>query len=314
MKEWLKFDTAWELLGINSEEKYIERFIVKGKFHDDVPEEIKIGFQTVEHLMAHAFYHIELYNEAFNKCMRLFEVSLKFKCQQIGVSITNSNSREKSLNNLIHELCRKPNYNSLKNQYNWFRQLRNMEMHPSGGGYLGAFFNHTSKFKLFVNIINHLFLEENKLSNLLRIQETVHNSINSFNKKFYTVLINDKKYLIKNIINHKIINCKNETALVIIVSPVLTDTYNYLSQYSSKPLNILVNDFTIGNNSIVGKTENKFFFELTTDNKEENIKTVSIFDNDLERLDDITRSNYEIHLKHRALLDIINLTYYNSYF
>ncbi|MBA9072610.1 hypothetical protein GGR22_000736 [Flavobacterium gossypii] len=127
MENYKIFDTAWEPLGIDSEVSYIKRFIIKGKFHPNVPKRIINEFETVEYLMAFAYYRIELYNEAFNKCMRLMEMSLKLKAKQIGIDTKFQNGKEKNLNALINEICQNSYYVELKNQLDWFRKLRNME-------------------------------------------------------------------------------------------------------------------------------------------------------------------------------------------
>lgn len=313
MENYKIFDTAWEPLGIDSEVSYIKRFIIKGKFNPNVPKRIINEFETVVYLMAFAYYRIELYNEAFNKCMRLMEMSLKLKAKQIGIDTKFQSGKEKNLNTLINEICQNSYFVELKNQLDWFRKLRNMEMHPEEGSYLGAYLNHTSKFKLFVNIINHLFNDSDKLDDILNHQNKLKATIEKFDKEYYTALIDNKKYLIKKVVDSRVISYKEETALVLIIAPVLTDAFEYLSKYTCKPLGVIILNYSVDSNSIKGVTLNGNSFELITDNKRENLSTVTKFDNDVKGLGDISKINYEMSLKHDAVLEIINLTYAHSY-
>ncbi|MBA9072609.1 hypothetical protein GGR22_000735 [Flavobacterium gossypii] len=182
-------------------------------------------------------------------------------------------------------------------------------MHPEEGSYLGAYLNHTSKFKLFVNIINHLFDDSDKLDDILNNQNNLKATIEKFDKEYYTVLIDNKKYLIKKVVDSRVISYKDETALLLILAPVLKNAFEYLSKYTCKPLGVLVHNYSVDSNSIIGVTLTGNSFELITDNEKENLSTVIKFDNDVKVLGDINMINYEMSLKHHAVLEIINLTY-----
>ena len=41
--EFLQPDTIWEIFGINSQEDFIDKIITIDKFHENVPDSIKIG-------------------------------------------------------------------------------------------------------------------------------------------------------------------------------------------------------------------------------------------------------------------------------
>lgn len=312
MEKYKVFDDAWDILGIDSEKKYIDEFLIKGKFHSNVPKKIIDEYETVEYLMFFAYNHIELYNEAFNKCMRLLEVAIKLKAKDLQITLKLVNGREKNLNTLIKEICSTQNYNPLQGELGWFRKLRNMEMHPGEGSYLGSFLNHSSKLKLFVNIVNFLFIDEQKLNVITNTHVVIKQVIESFDNKYFTALIDDKKYLIKRIINHKVIHNEIDTSLILILEPVLTDAFEYLSKYISNPIRVIITNYTIEFNKIVGTNVNGSLFELLTDNKIENIEVVKTFENDLKRLEERNRINYSMHLEHKSLSDIIDLTYINA--
>lgn len=314
MKKYNEFDTAWETLSVSSFEIFYDKYFIKGKFLSSVPQKIIDEYETVEYLMHFAYNHIELYNEAFNKCMRLLEVVIKFKAKELQIDLKLVNGREKNLNTLIKEICSNQNYTSLQRELDWFRKLRNMEMHPGEGSYLGAFLNHSSKLKLFVNIVNFLFIDEQKLNTLTNTEFSLKEIIKSFDTTYFTALINNKKYLIKRIINHKVIHNKSDTSLILVLEPVLTDAFEFASKYVGNPIRVLITNYTVKHNKINGTNGNGGHFELLTDNKKENIIVVNKFENDLKRLKDRNRINYEIHLDHKALLDIIDLTYIHSYY
>lgn len=311
-KKWLEFDSAWESFNVTSLETFYDKFFIKGKFHSNVPQKIIDEYETVEYLMHFAYYHIELYNETFNKCMRLLEVVIKFKAKELQIDLKLVNGREKNLNILIKEICSTQNYTSLQGELDWFRKLRNMEMHPSEGSFLGAFLNHSSKLKLFVNIVNFLFIDEQKLNVLTNTEFSLNEIIKSFDSTYFTALIDNKKYLIKRIINHKVIYNKSDTSLILILEPVLTNTFEFVSKYVGNPIRVLITNYTVEYNKIIGVNVDGSHFELLTDNKKENIIVVNTFENDLKRLEDRNRINYEMHIDHKALLDIVDLTYTHS--
>lgn len=312
-QKWFEFDSAWESLSVSSLEIFYDKFFIKGKFHSNVPQRIIDEYETVEYLMFFAYNHIELYNEAFNKCMRLLEVVVKLKAKELQINLKFVNGREKNLNLLIKEICSTQNYSSLQVELDWFRKLRNMEMHPGEGSFLGPFLNHTSKLKLFVNIVNFLFIDEQKLNALTNTEFSLKKIIKSFDSSYFTALIDNKKYLIKRIINHKVIYNKYDTSLIFILEPILTDTFEFVSKHVGNPIRVLITNYTVEYNKIIGTNANGSHFELLTDNKKENIIVVNTFENDLRRLEDRNRINYEMHIDHKALLDIIDLTYIHSY-
>ena len=56
--EYFEPDSRWEALyQVTSKEEYADKFVVKGKFHNAVPADIQDAWQTVEYILAHAYYH-----------------------------------------------------------------------------------------------------------------------------------------------------------------------------------------------------------------------------------------------------------------
>lgn len=180
-----QIDERWPIFGCNNYETYLERYLVKGFFHKGVPDDVKDSYKTVEHLIALAWYHYPMYDEALNKVLRTFELAIKKKCELLSIPIEKVNnkniSKPKPLVDLIGEICDlEPN----KHQsifLNYFRDLRNSLMHPSHHHYAGGIM--FGKILLAVNIINILFAPENIIISLEALKAKKQKELKLFENK-----------------------------------------------------------------------------------------------------------------------------------
>ena len=69
MNEWYQPDDRWPALGIGSREDYVAAYVFAGRFHPGVPADVVQAYETVSHLMAQAWYHYPLYDEALAKLL-----------------------------------------------------------------------------------------------------------------------------------------------------------------------------------------------------------------------------------------------------
>jgi hypothetical protein len=54
MEKWYEADERWSIFGVKNRAEYVQHYVLEGRFHDDVPEDLVKAYQTAEHLMAHA--------------------------------------------------------------------------------------------------------------------------------------------------------------------------------------------------------------------------------------------------------------------
>ena len=81
-------DNRWQIFGMDNFANYVEKAVVKGQFHPSVPADIVEAYKMAEYMMAHAYYHYPLYHEALSKVLRIIEMAVKFRCQQIKINLT----------------------------------------------------------------------------------------------------------------------------------------------------------------------------------------------------------------------------------
>jgi len=192
----------WDVYGVKSRNEYVEKFVIKGNFHKHVPDHIIKSYETAEYLMAHAYYHWPMYDEALKKILGIYEMAIKLKCQLLGIEIevkaNDNKTKKKDLAILIDQLISKKGYpNELKLKLQGIRELRNMLAHPSGHSFMGAM--NIGAIIRTVNIINQLFLEENWYT--LQQQEfnnIIRNNVLELKDGLFILTYNNQHILVYN--------------------------------------------------------------------------------------------------------------------
>jgi hypothetical protein len=142
----------WQLYDLHDFESYCREFVIRGRFHKSVPQVIIEEYLLAEYMMAHAYYHPPLYDEAYSKMLRIVEKAVKLRCTQLGLK-TN-----KILAALIDDITIKEPTKGLKDLLHKLRMDRNAYMHASiesdQGGLLRA------RMRRCVVMLNVLFMDE----------------------------------------------------------------------------------------------------------------------------------------------------------
>lgn len=167
MKKWYTPDEIWSVLyNVKTKEEFAQNWVVKGRFHTAVPEDILKSYKTVEYLMAHAWFHWPMFDEALRKLLGMVEMAVKFRCKTMGIDLTfqriDKNGKgkieDKSQAILIDQLCKKETKKGLKKWLHDVRWLRNYFAHPKEHSFMGGIA--VAKIKNIVNLINLIFLDE----------------------------------------------------------------------------------------------------------------------------------------------------------
>jgi hypothetical protein len=163
MKEnYYKPDTIWKIFGINTEEEFIDRFVIKGIFHSKVCEDISKSYKVVEHALALSYYHYPLYDLAIDKLLRIFEMAVNLRCGDLGIEkvyIDNKNKqRFKNLNQLIDELIRNGMIDDFRNILHNIREIRNRSSHQVNHTLIGAIAGQI--FYPILNLLNLIFIDK----------------------------------------------------------------------------------------------------------------------------------------------------------
>ena len=153
IQKHLEPDSRWSLWKCSNYQDFANKFLIVGKFHSDVPEDIINSYAIVEKLMEYSYYCYELYDEAFSKLTRIFEMAVKLRGEEIGIEYPKN--RFISLKRRITDLAQSTNPDLLK-EWQRAKDIRNVYAHPGRHSFAGPI----GKFGVFhhiINIINRVF-------------------------------------------------------------------------------------------------------------------------------------------------------------
>lgn len=213
-------DSTWEAWDCDTFEKYLDKFLVQGKFHKNVPEDIVKSYKLVEHLIAHAWYCYPAMDDAFSKALLIVEMGVKMRCLQLGLPVTkkkiNGGVFESRLSDLISEIKKAEPDKNIDVLLNWARLNRNNMAHSSNYSFgVGAMVN----FHAIVSALNLLFLSNNTVKEQITESQRVQEILND---NFGNGLIVE--------INNKSIVCNN---VKILYSIKVAENWNYLIAISA---------------------------------------------------------------------------------
>ena len=178
MQAYHEPDDRWTMFdGVTDFESYCNLFLIKGKFHPLVHEDVVKAFETVEYLLAHAWYHWQMYDEAAVKAALIVEMAVRKKCAAWGFPLKfetkKKEARSKHLSELMNDLCKKEPLKNLDWHFENTRKIRNSIAHPGQHSFMGpvakGFIVRT------INLLNRIFLPENYFTEcneqLTRVQQ-----------------------------------------------------------------------------------------------------------------------------------------------
>lgn len=305
MTDYYTPDSIWSSFQVENQEDYVKKYVIKGNFHSDVHEDIIKSFKTVEYLMAHAYYHWELYDQVLVKLLSIFEMSVKLRSKELNNPLQfqtrNGRTQGKKLVQLINELKNFGYPNNLIRDLHWLRRLRNIESHPDGHHYAGAMKKRAVIPGL--NIINYLFLDPVTLTSqienneqLLKIKNTFTNDVFIYSYKGKNILVHDLEFLAN--VYLKTGDCEYWKT-----NPILSDTYESFSGMRfSSPFIFFLKNVKIENGNLVGidhHTNKTVTLTKTTD--EVNLKKYKTHVEALAKLDQTPK--FALQASHRNHLN-----------
>lgn len=156
-------DIRWEMLyQISCRQGFEERFVVKGKFHNPVPDDIRNDFEIAERLMAYSYYCYPMYDEALKKLLGMTEMAVKLRCKQLDISLEYKDGKgevkSRILSQLIDLLLQKEKNKPLKAELTKARRIRNIFAHPDRHSFFGGMVYHS--ITQVINTINFIFIED----------------------------------------------------------------------------------------------------------------------------------------------------------
>ncbi|MEX0722004.1 MAG: hypothetical protein WD059_15110 [Balneolaceae bacterium] len=270
MKDYLEPDKRWEDYEINGQEDYIEKVVIGGYFHEKVPDDVVSAYNTAEYLMAHAYFHWEMFDEALKKCLFTLEMAIKLKAQEKGIALKAKNKKGKKhdrrLVDIIDDVCDEVYLNNLKIYLNKARGLRNHFAHPIGHHFSGPHGASTYIMHI-VNVLNKLFKTDEWHKEYAEKTETIEKQLNTLTKKVLKVEAANPAFLISRIHRFELVDDK----LILSVIPVL-DKYEVSDKsFTGDQVKVYsVFDFQINENEISGIITNGVKIKISVTNHREN--------------------------------------------
>ncbi|WP_430934013.1 hypothetical protein [Saccharicrinis sp. 156] len=313
MNTYYQSDTRWELYNIKDKEDYCSKMLVKGRFHDQVPDDIKDAWKTVEYLLAHSFYHWQMYDEGFKKALLIIEMAVKLRAKELGMSLkTEPNKKGKvfdhKLVNIINKVFVGEHYLFLKNDIDRARKLRNHQVHSDSNTYMGGMGNIKSNLMLAVNVLNTIFQSNEHQIALYQKSIDIADSLRGFKNELLVLEYSKPSILIDQVLDFKLMNNK----LYLFLNPLRNNIKEILAHhYSLYPETICLSEYEINSKEIRGISEEGCQVRIYKTSKAGNLSTHQAY---LSHIENSDRSDWEIcvlGLKQNTSWKIVELEYEN---
>lgn len=309
MEDYFKPDKRWEIYGYKSQEEYAEKVVIEGYFHDQVSGDVVQAFKTAEYLMAHAYYHWEMFDEAFVKSLLTVELAVKQKAQLLGIAIDRKNKKgEKipiSLGKIIKKLC-KPNYfQDLKRRLTRLQDLRNRIAHPRQHSFAGPHGN-SRNILYSINVVNRLFQDDEwHIARKGKLSE-VQKCISNLNKHQLAVESENKSHVIFTCSEADII----DDSLLLICIPLIDVTKLEKDQvYIPGSVTYTFNNYSISGDSIRGFDQNGKEMKLYVTTESKSIHAKELFLSYLKDLNEKDPYFYPEHVSYDSGWNMVEAEY-----
>ncbi len=238
--EYHQPDGTWSVFSINDYKTYLTHFLVKGQFHPCVPKDVSDSFLSAEHIMAHAYYHYPLYDEAASKVLRIIEMAVKMRCNQLNISLVTKylNKKtglpyDKALKNLMDDLTAAEPIKALDWQLDHSRKLRNNYMHPDSHKFSGGLSRNF--IRRSVTLLNKLFLPETFFTPNSTHLNSVVSQIAAFTKGPTVLLFNSNKYLVYNVALGDCLQVDGAWLYCLYAQPIVLNIVEEINNHSYAP-------------------------------------------------------------------------------
>ena len=310
MKSYFEPDSRWELYGIANNEQFVQQFVVKGFFHEGVPKDVKDAYTTVEYLLAHAYYFWPMFDEAFNKALRVLEMAVKLKAKQLSISSENIKPNKKieskKLIKLIEEICNKPHLSYLNNNLNRARKIRNSQMHPDSNSYMGGIGGLGKNLKLFVNVINDLFRSDELMIVQFAQKKAIEKQIKTFENNLVVLDDHTNRILVSSILDFLVLN----KTLILVCNLVLRNTKQVLEEHKYlKPIGFALFNYEVQKGLLTGSSNDGHEIKIYKTMNVENLQQYTNHLNELNSVNQTDRALYEHYINGEASWSLVELEY-----
>jgi hypothetical protein len=154
VKDWYEHDSTWNVW-VKNREEYVEKFVHEGRFHSGVHEDVVKDFRIATHIMAGAWYHYPMYDEAIRKLLITVEMAVMLRANEVGIDVP----ERAHLETVIKKLFPKSR-ELFSDQLHRLRKIRNRYAHPKHHSF-GAIALRPI-IPVLINALNRIFLTDDQ--------------------------------------------------------------------------------------------------------------------------------------------------------
>lgn len=300
MGKWYEPDETWVAIGVENREDYAEKFVVEGRFHADVHEDVVGAYQVAEHLMALAWFHYPMYDEALKKLLGILEMAVKLRCQELNIPLEQVNAKGKihtfRLEELINKVCEQEPEKELGQLLHNARKLRNTFAHPKRHGFIGAIME--LPLIPLINVLNLLFLDAETVrknrEHLLELEQVY----GGFQKGLFVLEWKERPCLISGVRVIHATSSRGKWHSYWNFVPVLTNVYKLLSNHRyPPPITLVLTGLRLDSASLIGEdVENGKAVKLSPTIKPAHLELLSQHEDDWNLLPEIERVSYTMQV------------------
>lgn len=270
----------WELLGIQNYESYCEQLVVKGNFHPSVPDSIKDAYGVAKYMMAHAYYHYALYDEAISKLLRIIKTAIKLKCNEYGITAapdTRHGNADSEMYGLAIELNKREPNKEITRHLQMLHDVRHVLLQPTESqNSLRAL---QSIMQAGVVMINELFMPQELLASYNRHAMALGNYLAPFGNCPMLLDYQDDSLLMEGAMLSEAIYTGNQWIYRMLMFPVDCNKAAGAT-YHPAPFSMWLTDIETENDAIIARDAETY---------QPVIITITNDPDDLERYHKVTR-------------------------
>jgi hypothetical protein len=295
MIDYFEPDDRWPIFGVTTKNDYLAKYLIRWHFHANVPKDIQEAFETVEYLLAHAWYHYPLYDEGMNKALRIMEMAVRLKAIATGIDTKTKERKDRPLFQLIKEITKGDHFTELRQQLDRFREMRNLQMHPKHHGFMGGTNRQPANIKLVVNLINRMFMEEDWHVQVHQHTEAMERLLKTW--ECHPLITGSGKPLLRRIIAFQVYG----PWLHLVAEPILLHPAEPITKHQVvAPIQFRIQNFENTPAGISGKDENNGIISVSCSSDRSNLMT---YKDNLDKIASLPENDvgiFEIVLKSDA--------------
>lgn len=193
MKDWYEADSTWGVW-VKDREQYAKAFVREGRFHSGVHEDVVKDFRIATHIMASAWYHYPMYDEALRKLLGTTEMAIKLRAKELGIRVT----KRTRLQELIDKLFPADKGEQFNARLHTLRDIRNTYAHPEHYKF-GGIAIHSIMVPL-VNTLNRVFLSNDQIAANQAYLKTMKDKVAELVAPAFVLTWQEHNYVVKEVV------------------------------------------------------------------------------------------------------------------